>query len=97
MSHDEAEKDYKEASFKIQKIRAKQLNLEEGETLSKEDTDELELNRTYCMECAEEMKTCANKYKTSYMKFMGERGLRASFKAIIKKELDTVCHHRIKK
>lgn len=40
---------------------------------------------------------CTNEYKSSYMKFMGDGGLRASFEAIIKKELDTVLHHRIRK
>jgi hypothetical protein len=44
-THNEAEKDYKDASFKIQEIHAKSKNLGKRETLDEEDKEELELQR----------------------------------------------------
>ena len=70
-SHDDSEKDYKDASFKIQQIKAKQLTLEEGEELSQGDKDELALQRTFCVEAVGHMRTCANNHKSAYMKASG--------------------------
>ena len=45
-----------EASFKVQAIHAKKMNLGEGETLNEEDIKELDVQRLYCEEYANEIK-----------------------------------------
>ena len=95
-SHDDSEKDYKDASFKIQQYKAKQMDLVEGEELSQEDKDELALQRTFCVEAVAHMKTCTNNYKSAYVKFIGEGGLGAKFNVIVMKELETAKRHRTK-
>ena len=49
-SHDDSEKEYKDASFKIQQYKAKEMALLEGEELTEEDKGDLELQRQFCME-----------------------------------------------
>ena len=71
-SHADEEQNYKEASFKIQQYKAKQMALlAEGKELSEEDKNDLELQKTYCVEAVVSMKTCATAYKSAYIKFIG--------------------------
>ena len=95
-SHADSERDYKEASFKIQQYKAKQKALAEGEELPEEDQDDLEHQKKICMDAVAHMKTCATNYKSAYMKFIGDGSLGSKYDGIVRRELETEVRHRTK-